>query len=88
MIVGGLFKNCSADPAASKETFVGRILLDVGGIAFFRRIVMLFGLPRAVILRHLGITARTFAAIGGRNGRHVARHDLDPYNLWTRESPS
>jgi hypothetical protein len=64
----------STHSAASEETFVRRVLLDIAGFPLFRFVCMMFMLHRRVF-RFFRSTPRTFrAAIGGRDRRHVSRH--------------
>jgi hypothetical protein len=65
----------STHSTAPKESFVRRVLLDIGGFPLFRGVGMVFMLHR-LVFRHFRITPQTFlAAIGGRNGRLVTRHN-------------
>src|SRR5471032_116621 len=65
----------STHSTAPEESFVRRVLLDIGGFPLFRCVGMMFMLHR-LVFRHFRITPQTFlAAIGGRNGRHVTRHN-------------
>ena len=53
--------------ATAKETFICRVLLDVGGFALFRRVVVMLRLLQGLIFRRGGIAPRAFLrAIGGR----------------------
>ena len=66
--------------AAAKEAFICRVLLDVGGFALFRRVVVMLRLLQGLIFRRSGIAPWAFLrAIGGRNRWHVAgTHESTP----------
>jgi len=66
--------------AAAKEAFICRVLLDVGGFALFRRVVVMLRLLQGLIFRCRGIAPRAFLrAIGWRNRWHVAgTHESTP----------
>jgi hypothetical protein len=63
-------------PASFEKPGIGGVLLDVGGVALFRRILNVL-VPSGSILVDLGFVSRPFmAAVGGWHGRHfiVASH--------------
>jgi hypothetical protein len=63
-------------PASFEKPGIGGVLLDVGGIALFRRVLNVLVTPGSV-LADLGFIAGSLRApIGGRYGRHfiVASH--------------
>ncbi len=59
------------DPPAMEEPGVGRVLLDIRGLALFGGICRLGMLVRGVGLRLGGVARKRFASVSGRNRRHV-----------------
>src|ERR1700728_659761 len=63
-------------PPAAEVTLVRGVLLDIGGIALFRCVGMMFVLRQLLVFRHFRSPLRTFlTAIGRWHRWHMARHD-------------
>jgi hypothetical protein len=67
----------STEPSTAEETLVRSVLLDIGSLALFRCIGMMFMLDQLVIRDLFSRVASVivFAPIGGRNGWHMGRHN-------------
>ena len=63
-------------PPAAEVTLIRGVLLDIGGVAFFRRVGMMLTLHQLVVFQHFRIPLQTVLAATGRwYGRHIARHN-------------